>query len=164
VNRRNPFDALGLPSDPDLTDDQIHAAWRKIAAETHPDRPDGGDLPRYTAASAARTELSTRWGRTEAYADVIEELHDTTPLPPVPPGSGTAVPPPVTFRPVLLLPERIWHGHPLRLAIRALIAAALSLLVLRLIPGSPAAPADVAGLALWFVLTGRSDLAPPPRR
>jgi hypothetical protein len=38
----------------------------------------------------------------------------------------------------------------------------VSLLVLNLIPGSPAAPADIAGLALWFVLTGRKDLAPPP--
>jgi hypothetical protein len=164
VNRRNPFDALGLPSDPDLTDDQIHAAWRTIAAATHPDRPDGGDLPRYTAASAAYTELSTRWGRTEAYADIIEDLHDTTPLPPLPAGFENIGPPPATFRPLLMLPERIWHGHKLRLALRAIIAAALSLALLALIPNSPAAPADVIGCALWFVLTGRSDLAPPPRR
>jgi len=33
-----------------------------------------------------------------------------------------------------------------------------------LIPGQPAASALVAGLVLWFALTGRSDLAPPPRR
>ena len=45
-----------------------------------------------------------------------------------------------------------------------MIAAALSLLVLNLIPGQPAAPADVFGLVLWFVLTGRKDLAPPPER
>jgi hypothetical protein len=37
----------------------------------------------------------------------------------------------------------------------------LSLAVLQLIPGSPAAPADITGLVLWFVLTGRKDLAPP---
>src|SRR5690349_13930041 len=43
-------------------------------------------------------------------------------------------------------------------------AAALSLLVLHRIPGTAAAPADVFGLALWFVLTARSDLAPPPER
>jgi hypothetical protein len=36
--------------------------------------------------------------------------------------------------------------------------------VLQLIPGSPAAPADVLGVALWFALTARSDLAPPPER
>jgi hypothetical protein len=40
----------------------------------------------------------------------------------------------------------------------------LSLVVLALIPGSAAAPADVAGLGLWFVLTARSDLAPLPGR
>jgi hypothetical protein len=33
-----------------------------------------------------------------------------------------------------------------------------------MIPGSAAAPADVFGLALWFVLSGRRDLAPPPER
>ena len=48
MNRRNPFDLLGLPTDPALTDEQIRAAWRQIAAATHPDRPDGGDLARYT--------------------------------------------------------------------------------------------------------------------
>ena len=83
---RNPFDALGLPTDPDLTDEQVRAAWRAIAAATHPDRPDGGDLARYTQARAAYAELRTPWGRSEAYADLIEHLHDTTPLPPVPPG------------------------------------------------------------------------------
>jgi hypothetical protein len=29
------------------------------------------------------------------------------------------------------------------------------------IPGQPAAPALVTGLITWFLLTGRSDLAPP---
>ena len=28
---------------PDLTDDDVRAAWRRIAAATHPDRDDGGD-------------------------------------------------------------------------------------------------------------------------
>jgi hypothetical protein len=36
--------------------------------------------------------------------------------------------------------------------------------VLTLIPGQPAAPAVVLGLVLWFVLTARHDLAPPPER
>jgi len=39
-----------------------------------------------------------------------------------------------------------------------------SLAVLALIPGTAAAPADVGGLVVWFVLTGRRDLAPPPER
>ena len=60
------------------------------------------------------------------------------------------------------LPARIRHGRPLRLVIRALAAALLCLAVLHLIPGQPAAPALVTGLITWFLLTGRSDLAPPP--
>jgi hypothetical protein len=44
------------------------------------------------------------------------------------------------------------------------VAAGLSLAVLALIPGDPAAPADVAVVITWFVLTGRKDLAPPPKR
>jgi hypothetical protein len=36
--------------------------------------------------------------------------------------------------------------------------------VLTLIPGQPAAPPLVAALITWFVLTGRSDLAPPRQR
>jgi hypothetical protein len=157
---RNPFDALGLPTDPDLTDEQVHAAWRKVAAATHPDRPDGGDLARYTQASAAYAQLNSPWGRSEAYADLLEGLPDTTPLPPV---TYTGQRPP-SIRPLRLLPSRIVHGRPLRMLIRAAIAALLSLVVLWLIPGQPAAPADITGLALWFAFTARSDLAPPPRR
>ena len=162
----NPFLALGLPERPDLTDEQVRTAWRSIAAATHPDRPDGGDLARYTAASAAYAELRTPWGRSEAYADLAERADGpvTSPLPPVP---GDEVPPVPPWQPLLALtqvPARIRSGRPLRLAIRGLIAAALALIVLQLIPGTPAAPADVLGLILWFVLTGRKDLAPPPER
>ena len=65
----DPFAALGLAR-PDLTDDDIRAAWRRIAAATHPDRADGGDPARFAAAAAAYTELRTRYGRGEAYADL----------------------------------------------------------------------------------------------
>ena len=162
----NPFRALGLPERPDLTDEQVRAAWRNIAAATHPDRPDGGDLARYTAASAAYAELRSPWGRSEAYADLADQAGDgpvTAPLPPVP-GEAPPVPP---WQPLLALtqiPARIRSGRPLRLALRGLIAAGLALVVLQLIPGTPAAPADVLGLIIWFVLTGRKDLAPPPER
>ena len=61
----NPFTALGLPMRPDLTDEQVRAAWRAIAAATHPDRPDGGDVGRYTAAATAYAQLRTAWGRSE---------------------------------------------------------------------------------------------------
>ena len=159
----DPFTALGLPARPDLSDEQVRAAWRQIAAATHPDRPDGGDLARYTAVSAAYAELRTPWGRSEAYADVMEADDGpvTAPLPVVP---GEAVPPWQPLIALAQLPARIRRGRPRRLLIRAVIAAELSLLVLQLIPGTAAAPADVFGLALWFVLTGRKDLAPPPER
>jgi hypothetical protein len=62
------------------------------------------------------------------------------------------------------LPGRIWRGRPLRLLARALAACLLALAVLHLVPGQPAAPALVTGLILGFLLTARSDLAPPPER
>jgi hypothetical protein len=68
----NPFTTLGLPEWPDLDDETVHAAWLAIAAETHPDRPDGGNLARYTQAEAAYNEISCPWGRSEAYADLVE--------------------------------------------------------------------------------------------
>lgn len=169
----DPFAALGLPARPDLSNEEVRAAWRSIAADTHPDRPDGGDLARYTAASAAYAQLRTPWARSEAYADLIEQIDieqnepDTSPLPPVPADPWPAPVPP--WQPLIALaqiPARIRRGRPLRLAIRGAVAAALSLVVLHLhlIAGTAAAPADVFGLAWWFVLTGRKDLAPPPER
>lgn len=173
----NPFEILGLPARRDLTNEQVDAAWRAIATATHPDRPDGGDLARYTQASAAFAELRTPWSRSEAYANLVEQAwaqgHDgldddgqpyTEPLPPIQFGPETCVPRGNPVAVLVQLPTRIRRGRPLRLAIRAIIAAVLSLVVLQLIPGSPAAPADVLGLVLWFVLTGRRDLAPPPER
>ena len=58
----DPFTALGLPARPDLSDEQVRAAWRAVATATHPDRPDGGDPARYTAASAAYATLRTALG------------------------------------------------------------------------------------------------------
>ena len=166
----DPFEALGLPARPDLDDETVRAAWRQIAAETHPDRADGGDLARYTAASAAYAELRTPWGRSEAYADLVQQVgHDaepaTGPLPPIPAldpdASGVPRHP---LAAVLEFPARVRYGRPGRLLIRAVIAAVLSLVVLALIPGTTAAPADITGLITWFALTGRRDLAPPPER
>ena len=163
----NPFEALGLPERPDLTDEDVRAAWRKVAAATHPDRPDGGDLARYTAASAAYAELRTPWGRSEAYADLAERTRTGRSPRRSPRSPATRSRRPRRGSrswPCVHLPARVRRGRPLRLAIRAIIAAVLSLLVLQLIPGTPAAPADVLALTLWFVLTGRKDLAPPPER
>jgi hypothetical protein len=166
----NPFEALGLPERPDLTDEDVRAAWRRVAAATHPDRPDGGDLARYTAASAAYAELRTPWGRSEAYADLIERAEldgeaPTGPLPAVPADGGpSGSPPRHPLAAVREFPARVRRGRPRRLLLRAVIAAVLSLVVLQLIPGTAAAPADVTALVTWFVLTGRRDLAPPPER
>jgi hypothetical protein len=172
----NPFEILGLPARRDLTNEEVDAARRAIAVATHPDREDGGDLARYTQASAAFAELRTGWSRSEAYADLVEQAwaagydgldddgqHRTEPLPP-----SRSIPRPACPRRPASGPGRaavrIRRGRPLHLALRAIIAATLSLLVLNLIPGHPAAPADILGLIIWFMLTGRKDLAPPPER
>ena len=181
----NPFAALGLPERPDLDDETVRAAWRAIAVATHPDRADGGDLARYTQATAAFHELNTPWGRSEAYADLVDQAWaegryddypdgysgpaepSTTPLPTVSAQARLRLHPVSPWRLVFAmvwLPPRIRRGRPLRLLIRAAVAAGLSLAVLSLIPGDPAAPADIAVLITWFVLTGRKDLAPPPER
>ena len=60
------------------------------------------------------------------------------------------------------LSARIRHGRPRRLLVRGLIASVLSLVVMQLIPGTPASPADITGLILWFALAGWKDLAPRP--
>ena len=167
----DPFEALGLPARPDLPDEQVRAAWRAIAAATHPDRADGGDLARYTAASAAYAELRTPWGRSEAYADLhpaggtgrggahrAAARHPRRRRGRPAPCRGIRWPRCGSSRPGSAA------AVPRRLLLRAAIAAVLSLVVLQLIPGTAAAPADVGGLILWFVLTGRRDLAPPPER
>ena len=164
----NPFEALGLPTRPDLTDEQVRAAWRAIATATHPDRADGGDVARYTAATAAYVTLRTPWGRSEAYADVAAARHDTAPLPVVAAGPAGDTPP---ARPgelfaafTWLLPARIRYGRPGRLLIRGAVAALLCLGVLAVVGGQPVAPPLVMALISWFLVTGRSDLAPPRHR
>jgi curved DNA-binding protein CbpA len=66
----DPFALLGLPARPDVTDDDVRSAWRRIAAATHPDREDGGDPARFGAAAAAYAMLRTGYGRGEALADL----------------------------------------------------------------------------------------------
>jgi hypothetical protein len=165
----DPFAALGLPARPDLADEQVRAAWRAIAAATHPDRPDGGDAHRYTAAASAYAQLRTPWGRSEAYADLnlLAATADpaTVPLPAVP-GADLA---PLArsaglVRAIRLLPARVRRGRPLRLVLRGTAAAVLALLAVGLVPGQPAGLATVTGIVTWFLLTSRADLAPPPGR
>ena len=66
----DPFGALGLPARADLTDDDVRAAWRRIAAATHPDRDDGGDPVTFSAAAAAYALLRTAWDRGEVLAEL----------------------------------------------------------------------------------------------
>jgi curved DNA-binding protein CbpA len=66
----DPFAELGLPAFAELTNDDVRAAWRRIAAATHPDREDGGDPARFGAAAAAYVLLKTPFGRGEALADL----------------------------------------------------------------------------------------------
>jgi hypothetical protein len=156
----NPFAVLGLPVRADLSDAQVRTAWRDIAARTHPDRPDCGDIGAYTAAASAYAQLRTGWGRSEAYADLaITEPHIPAP------GMRPARWPGANLGPgLLLVPARIRRGRPLRLLLRALAAALLCLLVLALIPSQAAGPAVVTGLIMWFFFSARADLAPPPGR
>jgi hypothetical protein len=157
----DPFAALGLPARPDLTDEQIRAAWRTVAAATHPDRPGGGNPAKYAAASAAYAALRTSWGRSEAYADLIASRRSSASrkarVLPAAPGARAA-------RALQLVPARIWHGRPGRLALRVVAAAFLAGIAARSGAGAPAAAGVITGLVIWAVLSGRGDLAPPPGR
>jgi hypothetical protein len=68
------------------------------------------------------------------------------------------------WRAVALIPARIWHGRPARLALRIAAAVALAVLVLHTGAGTPAVAGLVTGIGVWLVLTVRADLAPPPGR
>ena len=176
-----PFSALDLPARPDLTDDDIRAAWRRIAARTHPDRADGGDPARFAAAAAAYTELRTRYGRGEAYADL------TTRNSPVPgnrrrpatarraPSRQTAPPRETTPHPetaarrettsrretAAALAARARRGRPALLALRIAIAAGITAAAFAVAGAQPAAAGLAAGALTWLLLTARHDLAPP---
>lgn len=150
----SPFAALGLPAQPGLSDDDVRAAWRRIAAATHPDRADGGDPGRFAAAAAAYSTLRTPSGRGEALADLAGA---GGPLAPVPawrehPGMAGAA----------ALGWRVRRGRPGRLALRVALAAATAVAVAVIGGTRPAVPAVITGLLTWLILTGRQDLAPPP--
>jgi curved DNA-binding protein CbpA len=71
----DPFAVLGLAARGDLTDEDVRAAWRRIAAATHPDRDDGGDPGTFSVAAAAYDTLRTSFGRGEALADLGRSGH-----------------------------------------------------------------------------------------
>jgi hypothetical protein len=146
----DPFRAVGLEPIADLTDDQVHAAWRRIASATHPDREDGGDPARFAEAAAAYTVLRTRFGRGEVLADASADRARARPI-------GR---PGVMAR---LYGSRVWQGRPARLALRIVVAVAAGVAAVEAAGPHPAAPALVTGVATWLVLTARHDLAPRRR-
>jgi hypothetical protein len=150
----DPFTVLGLPARPDLTGEQVSAAWRAIATATHPDREDGGDPARYAAASAARATLRTAWGRSEAYADLTAAA----------PARPLSRPRPGRWRAVVLVPARVRHGRPGRLALRIAVAAVVAFGVTRTGAATPAIAGVITGITTWLALSARGDLAPPPGR
>ena len=135
----DPFAALGLPAQADLTDDEVRAAWRRIAAVTHPDRDDGGDPQRFAAAAAAYTELRTQTGRREAVADR--------------PASHRRRPGGVRL-------ARVRRGRPAMLTLRLAAAAAVSLGAVLVAGSQPATYAVITGAVTWLARTARRELAP----
>jgi curved DNA-binding protein CbpA len=80
--RDDPFALLGLPARAGLADEDVRAAWRRIAAATHPDRDDGGDPVRFGAAAAAYVTLRTSFGRGEALAELGDVAAGVSARPP----------------------------------------------------------------------------------
>jgi curved DNA-binding protein CbpA len=135
----DPFRALGLPARADLSDDDVRAAWRRIAAATHPDRDDGGDPARFGAAAAAYALLRTAWDRGEALAELGSRAH---------PGAGGSSPRP--------------RGRARLLAVRAGATAAVCAGAFAAAGWAPASIGVAAGAVTWLAVTARRDL--PPRR
>ncbi|MHB1434242.1 MAG: J domain-containing protein [Streptosporangiaceae bacterium] len=137
----DPFAALGLRADPALTDDDVRAAWRRIAEATHPDRADGGDPARFAAAAAAYSQLRTSFGRGEASADLA---------------SG-----PRRLRPQSVAWLARFRSRPIRagrLILRITVAVATGLFGLLAAGSGPAGPAIAVGALTWLLVTGRRDI------
>jgi hypothetical protein len=145
----DPFAVLGLTAAGDLTDDEVRAAWRRIAAATHPDRADGGDPGRFAAAAAAYNDLRTSYGRGEARAAMALSER---PLRSASANGGRPLGP----RGLL---ARVRNGRPARLALRVCGAAAVAVIAVLAAGPGPAGPALAAGAASWLLLTIRDDVA-----
>jgi curved DNA-binding protein CbpA len=133
----DPFRALCLPPAADLSDDDVRAAWRRVAAATHPDRDDGGDPARFGAAAAAYAVLRNAYGRGEALADLGF---------PAGPGQPTAG----------AIGLGIRRGTR-RLALRAAAAAAVCAGAFLAAGWSPASIGVLTGALTWLVVSGRHD-------
>ena len=126
----DPFATLGLPARAGLPDEEVRAAWKRIAAATHPDREDGGDAARYAAAAAAYDTLRTSFGRGEALADLGRA------------GAGTR--------------SRARGGRwGWRLASRVTAAGAAMVTCVLVAGWTPGTVGLLAGLLTWVTATGR---------
>jgi len=134
VSEADPFRVLGLPRRADLSDDDVRAAWRRIAAATHPDREDGGDPATFGAAAAAYAMLRTAYDRGETLANLD-------------PGARPGARPP--------------RARAGRLALRAAAAAAVSAGAFAAAGWAPAPIGVAVGALTWLAVTARRDL--PPR-
>ncbi len=150
----DPFAALDLRADPALTDDDVRAAWRRIAEATHPDRADGGDPIRFAAAAAAYSRLRTGFGRGEARADLTAGPRRVN-------RSGRTGAP--GRRGARLARLAVLRARPVRagrLTLRIAVAAAAALLGLLAAGSRPAGPAIAVGALTWLAVTGRHDIGP----
>jgi hypothetical protein len=134
TRKDDPFATLGLPTRANLSDDDVRAAWRRIAAATHPDRDDGGSPERYAAAAAAYATLRTPFGRGEARADMAE--------PPATPG-----------RSGVLAGRSLLARRSLRLAGRLLVAAVVVAFAFAAAGWSPGTVGVLVGALTWLVAT-----------
>jgi len=143
----DPFAVLGLAARGDLTDEDVRAAWRRIAAATHPDRDDGGDPGIFGAAAAAYNTLRTSFGRGEALADL-----------------GLAGSAPRAVRHPARHARRAraggWTvgGRGRRLALRAAAAAGATAAAVLVAGWTPATIGLLAGALTWVAVTSRADL------
>jgi hypothetical protein len=160
---RDPFAALGLAASRDLTDDDVRAAWRRVAAATHPDRADGGDPARFAAAASAYSDLRTRFARNEALAD-LRTTARPRPATRWAPWARPGCSPARAGRRVTAAGRagRVRRGRPGRLALRLAAAVAVSVLVVVIAGWQPATPALMVGALTWLICTARQDLAPRP--
>ncbi|HEV2376727.1 MAG TPA: hypothetical protein VGS19_31700 [Streptosporangiaceae bacterium] len=178
----DPFAVLGLPAEPGLGDDDVRAAWRRIAAATHPDRADGGNPAVFAEAAAAYTVLRTGFGRSEALADLAAPRRGLRPgrrrprpRPAPAPGSGRLWPA-LRLLPAIApwwarlqrqpgwlaarrLLAQVRRGRPTRLAARVAATAVVSAAAVWVAGARPATPAVIAGALTWLVLTAHHDIA-----
>ena len=149
----DPFATLGLPARADLPDEEVRAAWKRIAAATHPDRDDGGDAARYAAAAAAYDTLRTSFGRGEALADLGLAGAWARAWPRSGPRSAAR-----HARRTRARGPGVRVGPGWRLVSRVTAAAAVLVTCVLAAGWTPGTVGLLAGLLTWVGVTGRHDV------